>query len=73
MRPEKLALAKAWLEERFPEMRDIEPTLTELENSRYLLTLKKAFITEDGSRVVQVVRATVDEEGQVLKVSVSKG
>ncbi len=68
----RIESAKQVIRSRFPELADEEPTLQEMSPTAAVLTFRKALIAEDGAEIAQVVRVTVDQNGQVLKVVTSR-
>lgn len=58
---------------RFPEMAGIEPSISPLPNSNQQLIFKKTMVTEDGSPLSLIVKATIDSQGNLLKVTTSRG
>lgn len=64
--------------QRFPEMRGVEPTIEERTpgpspvtsppRKMFVFTFRKTLRAEDGATITQTVRATVDEEGRVVKM-----
>lgn len=69
---------KAQVYQKFPEMRGVEPSTEEKapgpspaaspRRTMYLFTFRKSMQAEDGTVLTQTVRATVDGEGNVVKV-----
>ncbi len=66
--------------QRFPEMAGVEPKVSAKQahakskksGPLYLLTFQKTIALPDGGRMTRVVRVTVDQEGEVLKVTSSR-
>lgn len=83
-----MRVAKAEIYRRFPEMDGIEPSLEEravparnmpgeaesepAAEKVYVLTFRKEVVAQDGTTLTQVVRATVDGEGNIVKVVASR-
>jgi hypothetical protein len=73
-----IARAQKAAREAFPEMAGIEPSVS----SRmvrgkggvalHVLTFKKSISLPDGGHMARVVRVTMDEQGEIVKVSSSK-
>jgi hypothetical protein len=64
-----------YIEDRFPEMGTVRPRVTTDNRdgkTRHRFTFRKALRSPNGGRFQQIVHLTVDEEGRVLKVSVSR-
>jgi hypothetical protein len=72
--------AKEIVRAEFPEMAGAEPTISEKAAQRkggqsrsvFVLTFQKDIPLQDGVRLKRVVRVTMDEAGEVLKLSTSK-
>lgn len=82
--------AKNLVRDKFPEMSDVEPSLTRKRSqskgrsgrsrstggencsSRYVLTFKKEVSLPGGSKLKRTVRVTLDESGEVVKLTSSK-
>jgi len=76
-RPTKECRTKArkHLKEHFPEMADVRPRVTSTNHGghvRHRFTFRKALRSSNGERFQQIVHLTTDEEGQVVKVAVSR-
>ncbi len=64
-----------YIEDRFPEMGTVRPRVTTDNRdgkTRHRFTFRKALHSPNGGRFQQIVHLTADEEGRVLKVSVSR-
>jgi hypothetical protein len=61
---------REYVARRFPEMAGVKPSVSHSQG-KYRFTFKKSRSVEEG-RLVQIVRVTSDEDGNVLKVSVSR-
>jgi len=62
---------------RFPEVNNVRPKVQTQPTSSsaspiYLLIFKGAVTTADGKTLARIVRATVDEQGKILKVTTSR-
>ncbi len=59
---------------RFPEVNGVRPKVQQQSQtgSTYLLIFKGSARTADGKTLPRIVRATVDEQGKILKVSTSR-
>lgn len=62
---------KRYVYERFPELTGVRPQASS-SRSRYIYTFKKRLPLPGGGTILQVVRVTADEKGEILKVSVSR-
>ena len=63
------------LKSHFPEMSSVRPKVTTSDHSgktRHHFTYRKALRSTNGVRFQQIVHLTSDDEGKVLKVSVSR-
>lgn len=58
---------------RFPDMAGVEPSISSLPNANRLFTFKARQSAEDGSSISTIVKITVDKEGNLLKVTTSRG
>ncbi len=58
---------------RFPEMAGIEPAVSPLPNANQLFTFKVQSAAEDGAPISRIVKVTVDQKGNLLKVTSSRG
>jgi hypothetical protein len=67
--------AQKYVEDRFPDMARVRPRVT-TDNVdgkiRHRFTFRKALRSPNGGQFQQIIRLTTDEEGKVLKVSVSR-
>jgi hypothetical protein len=62
---------------RFPEVNGVHPKVqpqsTSVQaGSTYLLIFKSTATTADGKTLPRIVRATIDEQGKILKVTTSR-
>jgi hypothetical protein len=61
---------------RFPEVNGVRPKVQSQASpqagSTYLLIFKGTATTADGKTLPRIVRATVDEQGKILKVTTSR-
>ena len=64
---------KELVRKRYPDLADVEPAVADLDNSMQVLTFRKALSTPDGATIRRVVRVTVDAQGNVAKISESRG
>lgn len=69
---DKLLLAKEYVRQHFPEMRETEPTASEPAPGITVFSFRKTFETPDGARLSQTVRVTLDQDGKVIKATSSK-
>ncbi len=75
-----ISRAKRVVREQFPEMADVEPTLSMRKASGkgagasapYVLTFRKGIPLEGGERLVRTVRVTLNEAGEIVKIASSK-
>ena len=67
-----IASVRRMVEGRFPELADVEPSASSVNEKISVLTFKKEFKTEDGAHISHVVKVTVDRSGNILKVTSSK-
>lgn len=63
--------------QRYPSLRGISPQvretfIPELGQKRVILTFRTVSITENQKRIPKWIRATVNEQGKILKISSSK-
>lgn len=76
--PETIAGAKKAVCEAFPEMDGVEPDVYPRRihgkgvASLHVLTFHKSISLPDGGRLARVVRVTLDESGEIVRVSCSK-
>ncbi len=76
--PKSIARAKKAAREAAPEMADVEPTIsTRVAHGKsgatvHILTFQKKVALPDGVCLKRVVRVTMDERGEIIKVSSSK-
>ncbi len=76
--PKYIARAKKAAREASPEMAGVEPTIsTRVAHGKggatvHILTFQKNVTLPDGARLKRVVRVTMDEQGEIVKVSSSK-
>jgi hypothetical protein len=77
---EHVAKAKRLVRAEFPEMAGAEPAITKGAHgkggqggkSTFVLTFKKHIPLPDGGRLARVVRVTMGQAGEVIKLSSSK-
>ncbi|MBI2305391.1 MAG: hypothetical protein HYU86_11680 [Chloroflexi bacterium] len=67
-----ISIARRWVRTHHPEMREVSPS-AEKKGANTIVTFKKALTTADGTPLQRVIRLTVDGQGQISKVSISKG
>ena len=75
-----VAKAKKLVRAEFPEMAGAEPSIDPNKarskdgtaRSVFVLTFKKSIPLPDGEQLRRVVRVTMDQEGEVIKLSASK-
>ncbi len=79
--PEHVAKAKRIVCAEFPEMTGAEPAVSEKgargkggpgNASIFVLTFQKNIPLPDGGRLTRVVRVTIGQEGEVIKLTSSK-
>lgn len=76
--PKFIAQAKKAAREAAPEMAGVEPTIsTRVAHGKsgatvHVLTFQKDIGLPDGAHLKRVVRVTIDEQGEIIKVSSSK-
>lgn len=63
--------------QRYPSLRGISPQvretfIPELNQKRVTLTFRMTSVTENNKRIPKWIRATVNEQGKILKISSSK-
>ncbi|MFN3309681.1 MAG: hypothetical protein ACK44E_10795 [Anaerolineales bacterium] len=63
--------------QRYPSLRGISPQVREIfvpeiGQKRFTLTFRNVSITENHKRIPKWIRATVNEQGKILKISSSK-
>jgi hypothetical protein len=63
--------------QRYPALRGVSPQvrevfIPELGQKRITLTFRTTAITENNKRIPKWIRATVNEQGKILKISSSK-
>jgi hypothetical protein len=66
---------KKHIKDHFPEMAGVKPKVTSRNHGgemRHRFTFRKALRAPNGERFQQIVHLTADEDGKVLKVSVSR-
>lgn len=57
---------------RFPPMKDKRPKVSKQGENRYLLVFSGSGETPDGQTIQQTVRVVADEEGRIIKTSMSR-
>jgi len=62
---------KEYVYSHFPEMKGVQAQVS-TSQGRYVYTFRKRLPVAGGGDLLQVVRVLSDEEGEVLKVSVSR-
>jgi hypothetical protein len=66
---------RKYIKDRFPEMGSVRPKVTTNSRNgktRHRFTFRKALSSPNGGQFQQIVHLTADEDGKVLKVSVSR-
>lgn len=63
--------------QRYPSLRGISPQVREIfvpaiGQKRFTITFRNTSITENNKRIPKWIRATVNEQGKILKISSSK-
>lgn len=66
-------VAKQYVRDHFPEIGGIEPTVSSATKEVTLYTFRKALKTSDGATISKLVRISINQEGKIIKVNVSKG
>jgi hypothetical protein len=64
-----------YIKEQFPQMATVRPKVTTNNRggkTRHRFTFRKALRSPNGGQFQQIVHLTADEDGKVLKVSVSR-
>lgn len=57
---------------RFPPMKNKRPKVSKQGENRYLLVFSGSGETPDGQTIQQTVRVVADEEGRIIKTSMSR-
>ena len=78
--PKHVAKAKKLVRAEFPEMAGTEPSIAQNKarskdgtaRSIFVLTFKKSIPLQDGGQLRRVVRVTMGQTGEVIKLSASK-
>ncbi len=72
-------MSKPWLSQvcqqvysQFPEVDGVRPTQQEQASGQTLLIFKASVVTAGGKRIQRTVRAVVNENGKVLKLTTSR-
>jgi len=68
---ERVSRVKGYIYSRFPEMKGVEPKVSPSQG-RHVYTFRKRLSLAGGGDLLQVVRVVADEDGEILKVSVSR-
>ena len=69
------ARVRKYLQAHFPGMGGVKPSISSRNQGgrvEHRFTFRKALRSSDGERFQQIVHLTTDEEGNVVKVSVSR-
>ncbi|MDP2727559.1 MAG: hypothetical protein Q8P59_08440 [Dehalococcoidia bacterium] len=69
---DNISLAKEYIRNHFPEMRDVEPTMSQPAPEITVFTFRKTFSTPDGAQLQQMARVYINDDGKVLKMVTSK-
>ena len=80
LNPKHVAKAKKLVRAEFPEMAGAEPSISQNKaqskdgtaRSIFVLTFKKSIPLPDGGQLQRVVRVTMEQTGEVIKISASK-
>ncbi len=56
-----------------PDFRGVKPKITNKTDDQFLLLFKQNQKTATGMDIAQVIRVTVDKQGNILKISSSRG
>ncbi len=67
----RISTARELMQLCFPEMADVEPSVTITEHSTTIFTYRKTFQTADGLDQPKVIRITLKNTGRVLKIASS--
>jgi hypothetical protein len=78
--PQHISKAKAIVREKFPEMANAEPTVSTRKahgrgkdiKTLYVLTFQKGIPLQDGGRLMRAVRVTMDQAGEIMKLTSSR-
>lgn len=60
---------------RYPEVKDIKPAIKKIngkDRDTYLFVYKRKIKSSPDNEVLKIIRVTTDQNGKILKVSVSK-
>jgi hypothetical protein len=69
------AQVRKYVQHHFPGMKGVKPSVSSRNHAgrvEHRFTFRKALRSSDGERFQQIVHLTTDEEGNVVKVSVSR-
>ena len=69
----QLAAARAVVRARFPELAAVEPSVSHQADGGAVFAFRGRFRAADGVELMRLVRVTVDDRGNVVKVSASRG
>jgi hypothetical protein len=58
--------------QRTPEVRNIQPTITEQDEGRSLLAFSGTAFGANGKPIPRIVRVVADSEGKIIKISSSR-
>ncbi len=75
--PEAMERARQAVLEQCPDLDGVEPTVAARTSpasggETFVLTFRQQVELEDGSHMTRIVRVTVDEQGQVIKLTASR-
>lgn len=77
LEPQHVSKVKDIVYEKYPEMEDVEPSVStkkvqEESLEVYVLTFQRAISLPDGAQLDRAVHVTMDEEGEIIKITSSK-
>jgi hypothetical protein len=64
-----------YVRDHFPDMKGVKPSVSSRKSAdqiRYRFTFRKTLQASDGQKLRQILHLTADEEGNVVKASVSR-
>lgn len=79
--PQYVSRAKDVVHRKFPAMADTEPTLSSRkaggkgkkgDEELYVLTFQKSISLQNGANLTRTVRVTMDQAGEILRLTTSK-
>jgi hypothetical protein len=71
---EKSILSKvcAQVYKRTPEVRNVQPTITEQDEEKWLLVFSGTAFGANGKPIPRIVRVVADKDGKIIKISSSR-